>query len=234
MSRILELAQQGKTYLYQAILGFFKPFAGYCLRKRLFFSLPGVFSLCLFGFFFFPNSPFFPLPLPVLPVSTSLALPGAASFPQAALTTSCSSAGRAVLLVHRGPSSAAELWEEETKAGKGIRVSAEHCLSQASFLYSFILTLLYLTALSLEIRSMLALHAVPSWCTLHVSTSAVLDVFSLGDPLLFASASGSGSGQEIGDQEPGPFCATRRRRRSLPSRAGAASRQDEEEEESSE
>lgn len=43
---------------------------------------------------------------------------------------------------------------------------------------------------------MLPLHAVPSWCTLYVSTSAVLDVFSLGDPLL-ASASGSGSGQEI-------------------------------------
>lgn len=56
---------------------------------------------------------------------------------------------------------------------------------------------------------MLPLHAVPSWCTLHVSTSAVLDVFSLGD---LASASGSGSAQEIGDQEPGPFCATRRRR----------------------
>lgn len=51
-------------------------------------------------------------------------------------------------------------------------------------------------ALSLEIQSMLPLHAVPSWCTLYVSTSAVLDVFSLGDPLL-ASASGSGSGQEI-------------------------------------
>lgn len=43
---------------------------------------------------------------------------------------------------------------------------------------------------------MLPLHTVPSWCTLYVSTSAVLDVFSLGDPLL-ASASGSGSGQEI-------------------------------------
>lgn len=27
--------------------------------------------------------------------------------------------------------------EEETKAGDGIRVSAEHCLSQASFLYDF-------------------------------------------------------------------------------------------------
>lgn len=60
---------------------------------------------------------------------------------------------------------------------------------------------------------MLPLHAVPSWCTLYVSTSAVLDVFSLGDPLL-ASASASGSGQEIGDQELGPFCATWRRRRS--------------------
>lgn len=69
--------------------------------------------------------------------------------------------------------------EEETKAGNGIRVSAEHCLSQASFLYYFILTLLYLTALSLEIRSMLFLHAVPTWCTLYVSTSAVLDVFFL-------------------------------------------------------
>lgn len=67
--------------------------------------------------------------------------------------------------------------EEETKAGNGIRVSAEHCLSQASFLYYFILTLLYLTALSLEIWSMLFLHAVPTWCTLYVSTSAVLDVF---------------------------------------------------------
>lgn len=105
MSRILELAQQGKSYLCWALLGFFKPFAGYCLRKHLYFPLPGVFSLCCF--FFFPNSPFFPLPLSVLPISTSLALPGAASFPQAALTTGCSSAGGAVcaaevsfLLVH--------------------------------------------------------------------------------------------------------------------------------------
>lgn len=56
---------------------------------------------------------------------------------------------------------------------------------------------------------MLPLHAVPSWCTLYVSTSAVLDVFSLGD-LLLASASGLGSGQ-IRGQEPGPFCATWRR-----------------------
>lgn len=106
MSRILELAQQGKTYLYQAILAFFERFACYCLRKPLRFPLPGVFSL------FFthptpPSSPFSSLPLPVLPVSTSLALPGAASFPQAALTISCSSAGGAVcaaealfLLVH--------------------------------------------------------------------------------------------------------------------------------------
>lgn len=37
--------------------------------------------------FFLPNSPFSPLPLPVLPVSTSLALPEAASSPRAALTT---------------------------------------------------------------------------------------------------------------------------------------------------
>lgn len=50
---------------------------------------------------------------------------------------------------------------------------------------------------------MLPLHAIPSWCTLYVSTSAVLDVFSLGDPLL-ASASGSGSGQEIGIRSPVP------------------------------
>lgn len=42
-----------------------------------------------------------------------------------------------------------------------------------------------------------------------MSTSAVLDVFSLGD-LLLASASGSGSGQVRG-QEPSPFCATWRR-----------------------
>lgn len=56
--------------------------------------------------------------------------------------------------------------EEETKAGDGIRVSAEHCLSQASFLYDFLLTPLYLTALSLELRAMLSLHAVPTWCTL--------------------------------------------------------------------
>lgn len=60
---------------------------------------------------------------------------------------------------------------------------------------------------------MLPLHAVPSWCTLYMSTSAVLDVFSLGD-LLPASASGSGSAQEIGAQEPSPFCATWRRRHS--------------------
>lgn len=43
---------------------------------------------------------------------------------------------------------------------------------------------------------MLPLHAVPSWCTLYVSTSAFLDVFSLGD-LLLASVSGSGSALEI-------------------------------------
>lgn len=96
--------------------------------------------------------------------------------------------------------------EEETKAGNGIRVSAEHCLSQASFLYYFILTLLYLTALSLEIWSMHFLHAIPTWCTLYVSTSAVLDVFSLGDPLL-ASDLGSLSSK----QESSPFCATQRR-----------------------
>lgn len=58
---------------------------------------------------------------------------------------------------------------------------------------------------------MLPLHAVPSWCTLSVSTSAVLDVFSLGD-LLLASALGSGSGQEMVAQEPSPLCATWRRR----------------------
>lgn len=49
MSRIFELAQQGETYLCQAILGFFKPFAGYCLRKHLCFPLSGVFSLCFFS-----------------------------------------------------------------------------------------------------------------------------------------------------------------------------------------
>ena len=105
--------------------------------------------------------------------------------------------------------------EEETKAGNGIRVSAKHCLSQASFLYYFILTLLYLTALSLEIRSMLFLHAVPTWCTLYVSTSAVLDVFSLGDPLL-ASDLGSLSSK----QESSPFCAAQRRRCSPAGAAG--------------
>lgn len=76
-------------------------------------ALEGIFIFLSLGFFLFvvfffpPNSPFFPLPLPVLPVSTSLALLGASSFPQAALTTSCSSAGGAVcaaeasfLLVH--------------------------------------------------------------------------------------------------------------------------------------
>lgn len=82
------------------------------LNLLLVIALEGIFIFLSLGFFlfvgfFFPNSPFFPLPLPVLPVSTSLALLGASSFPQAALTTSCSSAGGAVcaaeasfLLVH--------------------------------------------------------------------------------------------------------------------------------------
>lgn len=52
MSIILELAQQGKIYLSQSVLGFLEPFAGYCFRKRVYFSLPWVF---FFGglFFFF-------------------------------------------------------------------------------------------------------------------------------------------------------------------------------------
>lgn len=72
MSIILVLAQQGKIYLCQSVLGFLEPFAGYCFRKRVYFPLPWVFFFRFF--FFFPNCPFFPLPLPVLPVPTSLAL----------------------------------------------------------------------------------------------------------------------------------------------------------------
>lgn len=76
MSRIIELAQQGKTYLYQAILGFFEPFAGYCLRKHLCFPVSGFFSLFhppILHFLPFPSlSCLFPplllfLELPVLP-----------------------------------------------------------------------------------------------------------------------------------------------------------------------
>lgn len=62
---------------------------------------------------------------------------------------------------------------------------------------------------------MLFLHAVPTWCTLYVSTSAVLDVFSLGDPLL-ASDLGSLSSK----QESSPFCAMRRRKYSPAGAAG--------------
>lgn len=50
---------------------------------------------------------------------------------------------------------------------------------------------------------MLSLHAVPTWGTLCVSTSAFLHVSALGDPLL-ASDLGSLSSKE----EPGPSCAT--------------------------
>lgn len=60
--------------------------------------------------------------------------------------------------------------DEETQAGNGIGVSAERCLSQASF-YFFILTPLYLTARSLEIQPVLPPHAVPTRCALSVSTS---------------------------------------------------------------
>lgn len=78
MSRILELAQQGETYLYWAILGFFKPFAGYGLRKHLCFPLSGAFSLWFFSSLILHFPPFpslsclFPplllfLKLPVLP-----------------------------------------------------------------------------------------------------------------------------------------------------------------------
>lgn len=105
--------------------------------------------------------------------------------------------------------------EEEPEAGNGIRVSAEHSLSQASFLYPLILILLYLTALSLEIWSMVFLHAVPIWCTLHVSTSAVLDVFSLDVPLL-----ASDLGSLYSKQESSSFRATQRRRHSPAGAAG--------------
>lgn len=76
---------------------------------------------------------------------------------------------------------------------------------------------------------MLPLHAVPSWCTLSVSTSAVLDVFSLGyhsslqpRALLWSGDQGSGARS----------CLCHVEELMLPSWAGTtghASQQDEEE-----
>lgn len=76
---------------------------------------------------------------------------------------------------------------------------------------------------------MLPLHAVPSWCTLSVSTSAVLDVFSLGShsslqprALLWSGDQGSGARS----------CLCHVEELMLPSWAGTsghASQQDEEE-----
>lgn len=179
------------------------------------------FVFCLVSFLF--NSLFFFLPLPILPVSTSLALAGAALQTLAAPDGASSSAALQPAALRGRATRCRSSWytealplllcfgEEETKAGNGIRVSAEHCLSQASFFfyyYYFILTLLYLTALSLEIRSMLFLHAVPTWCTLYVSTSAFLGVFSVVHPSLqtwaLSSLPGAGARPPV---LPLSFCA---------------------------
>lgn len=178
-----------------------------------------------FWFHFFLTLFFFFLPLPVLPVSTSLALAGAALQTLAAPDGASSSAALQPAALRGRATRCRSSWytealplllcfgEEETKAGNGIRVSAEHCLSQASFsflffFYDFILTLLYLTALSLEIRSMLFLHAVPTWCTLYVSTSAFLGVFSVVHPSLqtwaLSSLLGAGARPPV---LPPSFCA---------------------------
>lgn len=139
-----ELAQQGKIYLYQSILGFLEPFAGYCFRKCVYFPLSWVF---FFGFLFFLILHFFPFPSPSClfpPLWLFLELP---VFPQAALGKgSSSTALQPAELFVRGIRCRFSWYtealplllcfgEEETKAGNGIRVSAEHCLSRASFLY---------------------------------------------------------------------------------------------------
>lgn len=104
----------------------------------------------LFNYLFF-----FFLPLPVLPVSTSLALAGAALQTLAAPDGASSSAALQPAALRGRATRCRSSWytealplllcfgEEETKAGNGIRVSAEHCLSQASFSFLFFFMTLF-------------------------------------------------------------------------------------------